>query len=335
MKRPTTQRRWKAPRSAPRSTARRSATRPATCCARRARFPSRPAWASTARSRSKSTRCARQSAKVWQYDVTNSKQREEFGRTRVGTDPQSIEDRQLAASVFTTATPPTDPTPPTGLKLVDKTDIPLTPTQSVRVYDYQRNDSKDRIEFGGTIAVADPVNTFEQALATVSADATADLGAILTTQFNLYKADPSFDGLRIRRVNPSLVEIVRKINNGDKILRMSLRTERVLMRATPSVMVSQVVARANGKYALVVGQSMMRTTGRVTLHRRRNGTSPTDDTVLFLGVLGRMNVSSFLGIPSNSLIYEGTGGARDQRGADRRASALGRLRILLRLERVR
>ncbi len=96
------------------------------------------------------------SEKVWRYDVLTSKQRREFAHQRIVTDPADLDSEEIEAAVFTTASPPADPAAPSGLKLDRKWDVPLTPAKSLRVYEYRKTTSQDRIELPGTFTVTDP-----------------------------------------------------------------------------------------------------------------------------------------------------------------------------------
>lgn len=93
---------------------------------------------------------------TYAYDVNDSHQKEEFPRTRRQTDASAIDREHLVADVFTTASPPSDPTPPAGLVQVDYVDVPLTPTQSVRVYRYAYVNAQTAIEVGKYELATDP-----------------------------------------------------------------------------------------------------------------------------------------------------------------------------------
>lgn len=89
------------------------------------------------------------SVTFWQYGEVTSADAEIFPRTETITDPHDIRTTQKGAALFTTGSPPDDPSLPTGLKLVDTADSPMTnasaSNQSIRVYRWGKLDSRDEI----------------------------------------------------------------------------------------------------------------------------------------------------------------------------------------------
>lgn len=94
---------------------------------------------------------------TYRFDVLNSEQKLEYPRTRAVTDPWLIDSAETRADVFTNGAPPNDPVI-SGLLKIDHHDIPVTPTKTLRVWEYGRNDSKTKIERGGSVETVDPLD---------------------------------------------------------------------------------------------------------------------------------------------------------------------------------
>jgi hypothetical protein len=93
---------------------------------------------------------------VYEMGKLTTQQDEEFQQERTIADPNAISSITIDASVFTNGSPPSTPSTPTGLKIVDSTDVPLTPTKSIRVWQFGTNDSIDKLVNPKTTLDADP-----------------------------------------------------------------------------------------------------------------------------------------------------------------------------------
>lgn len=102
---------------------------------------------------------------VWQYGVVNSKQRLEYQHQRIVADPRDLKSSQWAAQVFNNGGVPSDPLTPAGLKLADTQDLPITPTQSIRIWKFDKTDSKDDVELPQTVTFTDPLGLTSHATA--------------------------------------------------------------------------------------------------------------------------------------------------------------------------
>ena len=79
------------------------------------------------------------------WRLQDSKDNVESPRNTNETDPNNIRDQRTLATVYTTGSPPSTPTPPTGLKIVTYTDQKLNDQLSFRLWMFRRNDSADDI----------------------------------------------------------------------------------------------------------------------------------------------------------------------------------------------
>jgi hypothetical protein len=96
------------------------------------------------------------SEKHWIFDVNNSQQKITFADSKTLTDPNDLDSSTREAVIFTTGSPPSDPSVPSGQKLDERYDRPITPVLSERVYLYAKTDSKDREEFPHNWQAVDP-----------------------------------------------------------------------------------------------------------------------------------------------------------------------------------
>lgn len=86
------------------------------------------------------------SVRVWRYARQDSKDAIETPENVYRQDPNGLDDLKTLAVLFTTASPPADPSIPSGLKIVTKTDHKVNDVKSFRVYVMARQDSLDQIE---------------------------------------------------------------------------------------------------------------------------------------------------------------------------------------------
>lgn len=79
-------------------------------------------------------------------------------RYELATDPNGLDTVLRSAVIFDSGSPPGDPGLPSGLKLFSKTDHGLDshPTKRVRVYQWEKNDSIDKLVLPHTFTTVDP-----------------------------------------------------------------------------------------------------------------------------------------------------------------------------------
>lgn len=95
---------------------------------------------------------------TFSYENTTSAQKAQFPNDRPDDDPQNLEDSDVQAQVTTSLTPPSTPTPrPSALKLrsISSQRIGGTPAQYLHVWKWGRRNTKEDIEFPGTISDVD------------------------------------------------------------------------------------------------------------------------------------------------------------------------------------
>lgn len=81
----------------------------------------------------------------------------EADKTRTLADVGGLKSESVTADLYTTGAAPSDPGAPSGLKLIDKTDLPTAnPSYTLRVYRWGKRTSKDEIEKDGTETHVDP-----------------------------------------------------------------------------------------------------------------------------------------------------------------------------------
>jgi hypothetical protein len=90
------------------------------------------------------------------FNVTNSAQRVTFKYAKDTSDPNALDQASVKASIFTVGSPPGTPAAPTGTKIVNFFDVPLTNGKSARVWLYGTKDSIDEVEFKYERVVIDP-----------------------------------------------------------------------------------------------------------------------------------------------------------------------------------
>jgi hypothetical protein len=100
-----------------------------------------------------------QSVTFWLYAELTTADDETFPRTKTTVDANLLTSEATSAAIFTTGSPPSDPSAPTNLVKVDHADIPLTnasaSNKSIRVYRWGLRDSKDAIEMDESEAETD------------------------------------------------------------------------------------------------------------------------------------------------------------------------------------
>jgi hypothetical protein len=244
---------------------------------------------------------------TFRYAVTTTKQRMEFDATVVENDPTDLQDRASIGTVTSSATPPADPgTPLASCVLVNTTTKQITPTRWLHRFDYAVLTNIQKLTFAHTVAVADPVETFKQDIATVVTDA-SDIGTYLTNTYNALKGTSDFDGIEVKPLPGGRYELITKKNNADKIWRGQMWSVRdTLLTAGTAVKVADVISRgSSGSYALVVPIMVVHTVGHFRL-RRRLIASAFDGSVFKWANLGSVNNAPFLGLPTNTVRFAGT-----------------------------
>ncbi len=100
---------------------------------------------------------------LWFYGETTSADDVIFDHARSVTDPDGLESSAITGAIFTTGSPPGDPSAPaspTGLKLARKIDTPLTnasaSNKSLRLYGWELTTSAEKIERDGSFVDEDP-----------------------------------------------------------------------------------------------------------------------------------------------------------------------------------
>lgn len=99
--------------------------------------------------------------RVYRLAFVNNAQRITLARYDDLVDPNALDSRRMSAVIWdSSALAPADPSAPSGLKLVGKTDlgIPTHPTNRIRVYRWEVNDSVDKIVLPRNWTTADPSN---------------------------------------------------------------------------------------------------------------------------------------------------------------------------------
>lgn len=104
------------------------------------------------------TRTPSQLVRTWSWGRTDSLDDIQNPKTVSTIDPNDLNSNASAGLVFITASPPSNPTPPSGEKLVDYSDTKLNDQYSVRFYRWAKNDSKDDYELPATFVVTDTHN---------------------------------------------------------------------------------------------------------------------------------------------------------------------------------
>ncbi len=121
---------------------------------------------------------------LWFYSETTSADDEIFPKSKSETDPDGLESSAVTGAIFTTGSPPGDPSAPaapTGLKLYRKVDQVLTnasaSNKSIRLYLWEMTTSAERIERDGTKVETDPnklQSTAQQTIVGTAAKTVAD-----------------------------------------------------------------------------------------------------------------------------------------------------------------
>jgi hypothetical protein len=99
------------------------------------------------------------SFKEWRFDVLNSVQRRTFPRISTTDDATNLEDEAVRAQVWDAAgSAPATPTdaPGNNVKLVTFTDVPVSPTQNMRVWLYGPRNPRDKLVLPNYETRADP-----------------------------------------------------------------------------------------------------------------------------------------------------------------------------------
>ena len=99
--------------------------------------------------------------------------------TRTNKDPEDLVTTQTEAVIWDqTGSPPSDPTPPTGLKIASVDDLKLNDTNTRRVYELAKNDSKDKVEQRNSLEFIDPTGITSRIMA-AKVDGTPSIGGFV------------------------------------------------------------------------------------------------------------------------------------------------------------
>jgi hypothetical protein len=98
------------------------------------------------------------SKRIVGFEVLNSQQKRTFPKIQTTDDANNIADDAMRAEFWNVGdTPPALPSdaPANNVKLIDFTDVPITPTQNMRVWLYGPHDSRDKVVLPNYETVAD------------------------------------------------------------------------------------------------------------------------------------------------------------------------------------
>jgi hypothetical protein len=119
---------------------------------------------------------------VSQFGLRNTVEDLEFPGTYTDIDDNGLRTSGRKTTVHDTSTPPSDPTPPSGTKIVGKTTFKLTSAgtaKSYTVWEFGTRDSKDEYELSNTWEQVDPQGLDSAAMtATVDADPSLPAGYV-------------------------------------------------------------------------------------------------------------------------------------------------------------
>lgn len=98
------------------------------------------------------------SLRVWMWRKLDTVDERVYPATQATLDPSDLTTNSTTATVYDTASPPGDPTPPTGQRLAYLRTHPATTTKSVRVYVFEKDTSAEKLIQQHGQTVYDPEN---------------------------------------------------------------------------------------------------------------------------------------------------------------------------------
>lgn len=263
--------------------------------------------------------------RVWILRTKDSNDEVIFDKRKNVIDPNAINSTFVDAAVYTTGSPPSDPTPPTGMKIVTKTEVTLNITYSVIVWEMGLRDSKDEIELGaptsshfhgGTFATYSPVNTRQWNTVTVESCVATDTAQTLAMARFISTATGTTGDVSTLDVS------CKKLNSGKAIYTVALGPKLCLMKGQSyggfdrvktrvsggnvQVWCADVVTRGGYDHVLITPQTVLRQRTRFSIVRKVMTDSSGDFDQKF-SYMGTSNGSSFLGYPSSTVAYRGCG----------------------------
>jgi hypothetical protein len=241
------------------------------------------------------------------YGPRNSEDEVEFSGTVSDDDIANIEDEATLTVVHTSATPAAAPAAPvTGTQHVGTRTQQINDAKWKHTYRYAVLTAAERIEQAGTVSRYDPSQLYLHEETTVE-DHAGTAAALAVTEAEARRTDADFDGLSVRKVTPTKAALTVRTSEEDKVWRATaMWTNKTLAKTIGSlVRVSQAIS-INGSltYCKIIPVRRTQTRGHFRL-RRRFVTDEIDSTIARESLIGRVNSSTFMGIPAGELMYGG------------------------------
>lgn len=245
----------------------------------------------------------RYSVRVWEFGTRDSSDDVVLPHVGNKTDPNVITSTVSLAALFTNGSPPSQPSNPSGLKFIDSTDISITPSLSVRVWNYGTNDSIDELVRSlrhGTYIVVDPNGI----------DSNARIAAVSATQPATPTNNPAGTTLLTVTQHP-ITDVLSfwifTFGTLDSIGELELTSARiddapVPLDSTASVPVVNGSPPSSSAYTglKLIETDYREVNGSVNLETGRYSYRNSNDVIQFDG--GRMSLSPFANDNSESIV---------------------------------
>lgn len=235
----------------------------------------------------------------------------EFPGTFTNIDPISVNPTGQKTTVHDTASPPSDPTPPSGTKIVRKRTTAQTSQgtpRSITVWDFAPSDYADEITQAGTVSTRSAVAPDTDSVS-ILLNSTSDAQTIADALAPGFVSQPFAEGMSVRKENPNYAEVVYHYLSPGVLLQSTVSggggrwVKAQVSGGNAQLYVNDNISRGTGKRILTFSevwfQSSLLRNLRIT--KSVTGTSVPD----FPSQIGTTNVASFLGLPAGTVRYLG------------------------------
>jgi hypothetical protein len=245
------------------------------------------------------------------YALRTSKEDHEFPGTYNYVDANSISHHGRVTTIHATASPPSDPSPANGMKIVDKVTTRLTSSSatplSETVWNLGMLDSADRTVFPSTYSIRSVAGPDRDTLSEIT-NSTSSTAAVADAIWSVFATAVNIRNIRVRPLTGSKKLAIYDYVDSGILLKGNTRGGGRWVHTRIDSGNTQVYVATNRSYGS--GQRLIQLSrqylyGRV-LRRFLLVRTLSDSAVPeFASLIGKTNNASFIGLPAGTCLYIG------------------------------
>lgn len=233
----------------------------------------------------------------------------EFPDTYTNVDPEGIDTEGRKLTVHNTSSPPSDPTPPSGTKIVRKTTYQYTSAgtaKSYTVWDFATNDSADKIANASRSGRSAQSEYYDEVVSAIAASGT--LASQADSLWGVFQSTTDAYEMELSPVTPAIRRVVYKYLKAGILIQGSTggRVAHIIEARVSGGNVQLFVAEnkvwGSKRRILLTPQKVPASTIRTfEITRTLLGSTIPDQASL----IGKTNAASFLGLAIGTVLYCG------------------------------